>query len=93
MNLLTTRYPWQLELLTKEIIDRRSESHGMIDEAMAILTPKYIESIKLLQRNPKNKVLKHNYHLLATLYDLLKYSKAKKVNGYAYHEMPRPKSS
>ena len=87
MSLLNQRYPWQLELLAKEIIERKVESEGIIEGALAILSPKYIECMKLFYKHPENKTLKHNYFLLATLYDVLKYSKRKKISSYSYSEI------
>jgi hypothetical protein len=78
MKMHKERFPWQLEILTKEIIERKSEMPDMIEEALAILSPRYIECIKLFNRSPDNKIIKHNYYLLATLYELLKYSTPKK---------------
>lgn len=88
MNLLKDRYPWNLELLAKEIIEKKAESADIIESAINILSPRYIECLRLYEKNPKNRILKHNYHLLSTLYDLLNVVKNKRdYKNNEYYEI------
>jgi hypothetical protein len=89
MNLLKDRYPWALELLTKEIIDQSDENDSLIQEALFILSPKYIECCNLYKKNLKNKVIKHNYHLLSAIYELLLINKKNRRKNYEYIEIKK----